>query len=444
MSALRCLVLLVCCIACVAPTAAQPTFWSLEVQDGPPLELVPLGKDFGPSASVFVTRAALSPAARERLAAGLGYEHTSTLDPARIGPAILGRTPPGVIPGDPRLRIEHGEVTVSVLGIGATVEETLHAARAEPMPSCILIGAHHDAEPPAPWTRIGEPALRPVIWNRAVTVWVDRVEGSSRVLTIMDGPGPLEPRSERLEELLHRIRERGPFAYELWGVAMDDDGAVYWSWLDRLEKTSAKGDVLVTVTVAHPLGDLTWHGGHVVATTPWEAPKESAAESVAESAAKLGPVVYVFDDATLETVAQHRLTEARGRLGGVCWAEDRYVITSAADGELRSASGSTEVAHEYDAEFKWLRSTPLPTRGLDPIRTAEFAYGRFFFGCGGAKPCALIAAPDLRTLIRLDTPYAAHGIAKAIDGWLLFGVSWAKDGSYYGGVRVLPPSSLWR
>src|SRR5262245_13726300 len=117
---------------------AQPTFWTLAIEDNPPLALPPLPVGVANSDAVFMTRAALSASARARLAAGLGFECVSAIDPVAMGPAILTRSRPSRIPADSRLRIEYDDVAIAALGRGASVEESVAAALAEPMPAAVL------------------------------------------------------------------------------------------------------------------------------------------------------------------------------------------------------------------------------------------------------------------------------------------------------------------
>lgn len=419
---------------------AQPTFWRLAIQDAPPLDLPPLPANVGTADSVFVTRAALSPPARIRLAAGLGFEHVHAVDAAATGPAILTRSWTGRIPGDPRLRVEADGAAITALGRGAGVAESLAAARDEPLPAAVLVGVHPDAVPPAGWTRCGEAGAAPVVWTRAVHVQGVRVEGSCRRITFMDG-GPA--RDPQTNALLRRYYagiglKLGPFPRRLQGIATAPDGALYWSWTDRIVKTSPEGEVLAAAEVQGHHGDLTWRDGRVVVAVNrgrFHDP-EAAHDSWA----------CVLDADTLEEAGRHELPEVRYGAAGICWARDRYVVVGGLPVELEHADDAANEVHEYDADFRWLATVRLPggwTR--HGIQTAEFAFGRFFFGCDGDPPCVLVASPDLRHVERLDGEgaRAAAGVTRAPGGMLLLGVERAGADGHRGGLMVVPPRMLW-
>ena len=144
------------------------------------------------------------------------------------------------------------------------------------------------------------------------------------------------------------------------------------------------------------------------------------------------------------TVARHRLAEARHGVGGICWAGDRYVVAGRVLAKLRNAPDAGVDVHEYDGAFRWLRTVRLPGdwTGAD-IKTAEFAYGRFFFGCRGEPPCVLVASPDLRHVERLAGAEAACGIARGPGGKLLLGWDRAGSDGHHGKLWVVEPSRFW-
>ena len=152
----------------------------------------------------------------------------------------------------------------------------------------------------------------------------------------------------------------------------------------------------------------------------------------------------MLDDASLEVVDRHRLAEVRHGVGGLCWAGDRYVVAGALPARLRDAPDTANEVHEFDAAFRWLRAVKLPGDwGRACIETAEFAHGRFFFGCRGEPTCVLVASPDLRHVERLVGAEAACGLARGPGGMLLLGWDRACPAGHHGGVTVLPPGRLW-
>jgi hypothetical protein len=413
--------------------AAQPTFTTILVRDQVPLDLAPRPPNIMSEGDIFVTRMALSPAARQRLAKGLGHEFLWTVDPQAPGPAILSGNEWARIPGDRRLRIEiEADIALHVLGHGASVEESIAAARDEPMPRGILVGVDPQAEPPAGWKRVGGAPARPVVWTRLVDVHGDRDEGGGRALTILDDwpwQTAEHERRWRAIEAANQMEACGPFPHALRAITSDPDGNVYWSWTDRIVKTDRSGKVLAQARVEQA-GDLTWCGGRVVVAVG-----PSGTDTPANWA-------HAFDDQRLELALKLPLPQVRGRVGGLCWAKDRYVVVDVALGEAQPAEDT--LVHEYDARFRYSRSTRL-TGGWpgQRLETAEFGYGRFWFGCPGRG--TLVASPDLVHVQRCEHgPGGWHGVAAGQLGILLLGQDEARPDGHRGRLVNAHPGAFRR
>jgi hypothetical protein len=392
-------------------SGAQPVDWTLAIDDSPPLDLEPLEPNIAGSASLYVTRAALSPGARARLAAGLGLPHITTRDAEVIGPAFFHRGRLASIPGDSRLRVERGDCAVSVLGVGATIEETLAAAQEEPFLRCVLIGAAPEAMPPGSWIRCGDAAVRPVVWQRGMDVHLDRDQGGVRELIFLDGgvrsaPQPPHLRDYRAQAML------GPFPRDLAGLAAAPDGTLFWSWEDRLVRTNARGDVLASLLVEGHLADVTWHDGRVVGIL----------RSVAGEAA---PQACTFDAVTLEVLARAPISEVGPSARAICWTGARYLVAG-------------DEAHEYDKELRWVRRVCGADEFGAPVLSATHAAGRLILECGGDRPAILVTSLDLRSVVRLPEHFARRGLADAGGGWLLRGFTRQQDGAFAGSTVQMP------
>lgn len=422
-----------------ARVAAQPTFTRIVVQDRVPLDLAPRDPQLAADGDVFVAREWLSPGARARLSAGLGHRFVHTIEPHESGPAILSTRELLPIPGDRRLRVELDDGTaLRVLGVGATAEESVAAARAERMPRVVLVGPDPTAEPPEGWTRLGAADLRPVVWTRSLFVTGDRTEGARRTFAIQDGfpDGSVEgpggaPWDDGLREGI------GPYPQHLQGIATDPGGNVYWSWTDRIVKTDAHGDVRLEVEAPSHQGDLCWHDGRVVVAVNHG--KFNDPDEGHDSHA------YVYDADSLELLEKHPLPEVRYGAGGVCWAGDRYVVVGGLPVELRDVPHAANEVHEYDAEFRHLRTVRLPGGWTQlGIQTAEFAYGRFIFGCYGDPRCTLVVSPDLCHVQRHDGIDSAYGVAKGPAGTLMLGIDARQPDGHHGRITWTRPGAFSR
>jgi hypothetical protein len=427
-------------LASIGRVAAQPTFTKIVVADQVPLDLEPRDPALAAHGDVFVARLWLSPEARRRLAAGLGHRFLAAVDPEAPGPVILSTRELLPIPGDRRLRVELEDGTaLQVLGVGAGIAESLDAARSEPMPRALLIGPDPGADPPEGWSRLGAPDARPSIWGRSVSVHGDSVEGSSRSIGIQDG-FPFEHGADpRWRPWTDGLRSGiGPYPQHLQGIATDPDHRVYWSWTDRLVQTDADGRVLVEVEAPSHQGDLCWHDGRVVVAVNHG--RFNDPEGRHDSWA------FVYDTERLELLAKHRLPEVRYGAGGLCWAGDRYVVVGGLPEELRDDPDAANVVHEYDAEFRHLRTLHLGGGWTRlGIQTADFAYGRFFFGCYGEPRTTLVASADLSHVRRHDGIDMAYGVAAGPAGTLMLAIDErGEDGRHRGRIWWFGPGALRR
>lgn len=435
-------VLLATALSCgLAP--AQPRFRSVVIDDAPVLEGTPRTPRGLAEGNVFICRLALSPEARAGLGGPPGHRHAFTRDPAAPGPVIYSLDDLHGIPGDPRLRVEINGTGIHALGIGATVAESLAAARDEPLRSAILVGVHPEAELPAPWQRVGEAAARPVVWASDILTSDHRQEGSRRWLSLMDAVDwqvevSRTPTADfdlfRWTAALHAEDAGRP--QHLQGVAIDPEFHVYWSWTDRLVKTDTAGQILVEVEAPDHQGDLCWHDGKVVVAVnhgKFNDPDE-AHDSYA----------YVYDAATLELLERHPLPEARYGAGGICRAGGHWVVVTGLPVELADDPRAANEVHLYDDAFHHVRTVWLPGGWTRlGIQTATYASGRFLFGCYGSPRVTLVASPDLQHVRRIEGLDCAYGVAAIPGGGVVLATD-TRDaaGLHHGRLTVRAVSGL--
>jgi hypothetical protein len=313
------------------------------------------------------------------------------------------------IPGDTRERGEclaGSDIACHVLPAGVTVAATLAAANGEPWPRCFLSGAHPDAVPPEPWQRVGEPEARPVVWARGIGDLMDRGRGANggRVIGYMHDPPFGTPGTNELDGLALVNAHAGPFPDHLQGIAIDPAGDVYWSFTERLVKTDSQGRKIAEVAARSHLGDLAWRDGKLyVAVNHGKFNDANAAHD---------SWIAVHDATTLVEIERHALPEVRYGAGGVCFAGDRIVVVGGLPREHVDALDAANEVHEYDLAFRHVRTVRLGGGWTRlGIQTAEFAFGRFFFGCYGTPRCTLVASPDLQHVERFDGADCAYGVA---------------------------------
>ncbi|MGE0142843.1 MAG: hypothetical protein AB7I19_01270 [Planctomycetota bacterium] len=389
---------------------------------------------------VLVTRRWLTPSARQSLATREELRSMRTTSPGASGPAILSRLPLSGIPGDRRLRAEIGDVAISVLGVGASAEESVRQAHEESFPRGILVGVDSAATPPNGWLRVNPLSATRPIWARGVRVQDARVPRESansepsilvvtrsplEVTPPQTAPEPTqapsadattrdEPPAPQTKSATTTPRETqlGPFPEHLQGIARDPMGCLYWSWTDQLVKTDSAHREISRVAVESHHGDLTWNAGRVVVAVNlgrFNDPLE-----------RHDSWAYVYRDDTLTLEAKHRLPQCRYGAGGICWDGTHYVVVTGLPVELREQADAANEVHLLDAEFRFLRTVRIAGGWTRlGIQTAEFAYGRFLFGCYGAPRSVLVASPDLLHVERYDGVDAAYGIAETTGGDVL-------------------------
>ncbi len=285
------------------------------------------------------------------------------------------------IPGDTRERGEclaGSDIACHVLPAGVTVAATLAAANGEPWPRCFLSGAHPDAVPPEPWQRVGDPEARPVVWARNIGYLMDRGRGANggRVIGYMDDPPFGTPGTNA---------HAGPFPDHLQGIAIDPAGDVYWSFTDRLVKTDSQGRKIAEVAARSHLGDLAWRDGKLYVAVNHGKFNDANAEHDSWLA--------VHDATTLAEIERHALPEVRYGAGGVCFAGDRIVVVGGLPREHVDDPEAANEVHEYDLAFRHVRTVRIGGGWTRlGIQTAEFAFGRFFFGCCGPQGPRILAA----------------------------------------------------
>ena len=163
----------------------------------------------------------------------------------------------------------------------------------------------------------------------------------------------------------------GVCAAHLQGIAVDDAGAIYWSFTRDLVKTDAHGSVLCRVPAPSHHGDLEWRDGKVYVAV--NLGKFNQEPGLADS------WVYVYDADDLSLVEKLEAQEVVHGAGGVAYHDGRFIVI----GGLPEGR-EKNYAYVYDEALRF-RERHVIESGYTRlgIQTACWARGFWWFGCYG-------------------------------------------------------------
>jgi hypothetical protein len=167
------------------------------------------------------------------------------------------------------------------------------------------------------------------------------------------------------------VKCEGAYENHLQGVCTNNGDAIYWSFTTALVKTDAQGKVVKQIPVANHHGDLCHHAGKIfVAVNLGE---------FNQPAGKADSWVYVYSADDLSLLTKHSTPEAVHGAGGIAYHDRRFIVV----GGLPEGIEENYV-FEYDADFKFVKKHAIASGHTKlGIQTAEFAEGRWRFGCYG-------------------------------------------------------------
>lgn len=202
----------------------------------------------------------------------------------------------------------------------------------------------------------------------------------------------------------------GAYKRHVQGICTDQRNAIYWSWTDVLVKTDLTGKIQAKRAVADHHGDLCHHNGKVYVAV--NLGKFNLPVGKADS------WVYIYDAATLDELAKHRIPELVHGAGGMAYRDGKFFIV----GGLPSGVNENYV-YEYDESFRFVKRHVLASGyTLMGIQTVTWARGSWWFGCYG-KPAELLRA-DANFQFTGKWPFnAAVGIEPLDDGRIMIAVN---------------------
>ena len=219
----------------------------------------------------------------------------------------------------------------------------------------------------------------------------------------------------------------GYYPGHLQGVAVDGTGAIYWSFTTVLVKTDSTGQVQLSVDVASHHGDLTHIDGQLLVAVNLGQFNQPA------GAADSWIYVYRADD--LQFVAKHPVAEVVHGAGGMAHDGDRVLVV----GGLTLGTNENYL-YEYDRSFQFIKRHVLDSGyTVLGIQTAEFAGGRWWFGCYGSPKQLLVVDRDLNLESRSDFDASLGIVAIGADQFLVAGGGKVADKGHTGRLMLATP-----
>jgi hypothetical protein len=200
----------------------------------------------------------------------------------------------------------------------------------------------------------------------------------------------------------------GTYGGHLQGLALDGDGAIFWSFTVALVKTDPQGNILTQIDVPSHHGDISWHDGMLYVAV--NRGKFNETEDLADN------WIYAYDSIDLTLVWTHRIPEVFHGAGGMVFQDDHFFVV----GGLPEGHEANFV-YVYDKDCAYSRKYTLESGYTEKgIQNACFGDGVFRFGCYGNPPRMLITGPDFQAISQHEFD-CALGIINIPDGGFLIG-----------------------
>jgi hypothetical protein len=207
-------------------------------------------------------------------------------------------------------------------------------------------------------------------------------------------------------EPISGVKCEGTYNIHLQGVCTNERDAIYWCFTDTLVKTDFSGTVLKKIPVGNHHGDLCHAEGKIYVAVNFG--KFNDPQQRADS------WVYVYDAETLRELAKHKVPELVYGAGGMAHHAGKFLVVGGLPGDLEE-----NYVYEYDPEFRFVKRHVLPSGQTRlGIQTAEFAHGKWWFGCYGSPQILLVANEELTTVERYEFE-CSLGIVAQSDGSFL-------------------------
>lgn len=216
-----------------------------------------------------------------------------------------------------------------------------------------------------------------------------------------------------------RIVCPGEYRGHLQGIATDGK-AIYWVFSRNLVKTGFDGRMLAKRDMPHHSGDPCWHEGRLYVPVC-----QSGFNRELKPGAVSKNYVFVFD-AELKLLEKRHIPEVEFGAGGIAVRDGHFFVVGGRPDGLPE-----NTVYEYDADFKLLSRHEANFDSLKGIQTANYASGKWYFGCYGTDGLTIETDEKFRVTRRLR-PGCSIGLAILPGGKVLVG-ELIKGGSYKRG-----------
>jgi len=216
----------------------------------------------------------------------------------------------------------------------------------------------------------------------------------------------------------------GFYPGHLQGIAVDGAGAIFWSFTTKLVRTDTHGKVARSIDVVSHHGDLTYADGKLYVAV--NLGQFNNPQGKADS------WVYVYRASDLKFLAKHEVQEVVFGAGGIAKQHGRFIVIGGLPKDR-----DENYAYEYDREFHFKKRHVIASGyTLLGIQTAEYADGRWWFGCYGT-PRQLVITDESFTFIGRYDFDCGYGVAAVSDGRFLVASGASVPGKgHTGAVQV--------
>jgi hypothetical protein len=174
------------------------------------------------------------------------------------------------------------------------------------------------------------------------------------------------------------VQCEGFYPGHLQGIAIDGQGAIFWSFTTVLAKTDALGKILHKVDVVSHHGDLTYVDGHLYVAVnlgDFNNPR-----------GKADNWIYVYRASDLKRLAKHEIQQVKHGAGGIAFHKGSFLVVGGLPPDVQE-----NYVYEYDGKFQFQGHREIASGyTLLGIQAAEHADGRWWFGCYGRPEQLLV------------------------------------------------------
>ena len=252
---------------------------------------------------------------------------------------------------------------------------------------------------------LGKPAMK-----RSISLWIKCLAVALLILS-----GTAHAAVAIKEAPSEWIECEGTYGGHLQGVTSDGT-SIYWSHTVQLVRTDLKGKVLASIDVPSHHGDLTIHEERLYVAV--ELGQFNQAPGASD------PWVYVYEAATLELLAKHRVPELVHGAGGIAHNGKAFVIVGGLP-----ASHEQNYAFEYDFDFNFQKRHVLFSGQTHlGIQTAAYMDSHWWFGCYGSpeNPGLLRANEQFQLIGQTETDFS-YGIERLNSSTVIRGDCFANN-----------------